>query len=199
VAPLTLLNNASIYNGAAGEIRVGTLAGIDIAHTSEGSWSVLRNDGLANWADGGTFRIAAGSVLELQGDNLFARSDQLSGSGSVVFSDIPTFQLLQLGADYLGTSFSFDAGPLIFRSATVANGQLLVDTDPARLRYTPNAGFVGLDTFSYTIYDSFGDIFATVNGTVEVVNTDPVAGDDSAETDEDTRGRDRGARQRQRR
>lgn len=51
--------------------------------------------------------------------------------------------------------------------------------------YTPDAGFVGTDSFTYTIDDGFGaSVTATV--TVDVTNQAPVAVDDVFATDQDT-------------
>jgi len=52
--------------------------------------------------------------------------------------------------------------------------------------YMPNADFNGVDTFTYTIGDgNGGSDTATVNLTINAMNDDPVAVDDSAITDED--------------
>ncbi len=52
--------------------------------------------------------------------------------------------------------------------------------------YTPNQDFNGVDSFTYTIGDgNGGSDVATVNVTINAVNDDPVAVDDSANTDED--------------
>jgi alkaline phosphatase len=56
------------------------------------------------------------------------------------------------------------------------------------VRYTPNAGFVGTDTFQYTVKDNEGATSneATVAVTVVAVNQPPTAVDDSAATDRNT-------------
>ncbi|MHA7246763.1 Ig-like domain-containing protein [Arthrobacter tecti] len=61
--------------------------------------------------------------------------------------------------------------------ATTPNGTITQQGD--ELIYTPAAGFQGTDTFTYTVSDGDG---GTTEGTVtiEVVNTTPVANDDSA-------------------
>ncbi len=70
-----------------------------------------------------------------------------------------------------------------------ANGSVVVNGD-GTVTYTPDAGFVGTDTFDYTIEDTFGAP-STATVTVNVTegagpNTFPVAGDDAAVTDEGT-------------
>ena len=55
--------------------------------------------------------------------------------------------------------------------------------------YTPNAAFLGIDTFQYTLTDSGGEASNTATVTVTVLataNTPPAAGDASLATDEDT-------------
>lgn len=53
--------------------------------------------------------------------------------------------------------------------------------------YTPDAGYSGSDSFSYTVSDGKGGSdTATVTITINPVNDVPVASDDSATTDEDT-------------
>jgi len=53
--------------------------------------------------------------------------------------------------------------------------------------YTPNAGFVGTDTFTYTINDGNGHpVTANVTVTVTAVNKDPIAVDDTASTPYET-------------
>ena len=66
-----------------------------------------------------------------------------------------------------------------------ANGSVANNGDS--VTYTPGLGFVGDDTFSYTVSDgNAGTDTATVSVTVTEFNNPPVANDDSATTDEDT-------------
>ena len=61
---------------------------------------------------------------------------------------------------------------------TATNGTTALETGQAR--YTPNPGFVGNDSFGYTITDSLGKTAsATVNVVVTNVNDPPVAMDDA--------------------
>ncbi len=68
------------------------------------------------------------------------------------------------------------------------SGGTVVDNGSGVLTYTPPAGFVGQDTFTYTVSDGHGgEATATVSVTVEAapvdpVNTDPVAVNDSEST-----------------
>jgi VCBS repeat-containing protein len=68
-----------------------------------------------------------------------------------------------------------------------SNGTVAFDGGGTTITYTPNANFNGTDTFTYTVSDgNGGEDTATVTVTVTAVNDAPVAGDDSATTDEDT-------------
>ncbi|MFG5777345.1 midcut-by-XrtH protein [Comamonas sp. J-3] len=65
-----------------------------------------------------------------------------------------------------------------------ANGSVVTDAVSGNPIYTPNSGFSGTDSFSYTITDGKGlTATASVNVTVNaapVVNTAPIANDDTA-------------------
>ncbi|MEZ5644406.1 MAG: Ig-like domain-containing protein [Burkholderiaceae bacterium] len=67
------------------------------------------------------------------------------------------------------------------------NGTVAIDPVSGNPVYTPNADFVGTDTFTYTISDGNGGTdTATVTVTINPVNDAPVAVDDAVSTDEDT-------------
>ncbi|MBY0286385.1 MAG: tandem-95 repeat protein, partial [Mycobacteriaceae bacterium] len=71
---------------------------------------------------------------------------------------------------------------------SVDNGTLTLNNDGS-FNYTTNANFNGTDTFTYTVTDNQGGVSttpATVTITVGPVNDVPVAGNDSATTNEDT-------------
>ncbi|MFT6756806.1 MAG: Ca2+-binding RTX toxin-like protein, partial [Chitinophagales bacterium] len=62
---------------------------------------------------------------------------------------------------------------------TLANGTLMIAADGSYM-YTPNADYVGLETFTYTLVDSDGNTdTATVTITIDNVNVAPVAFDDA--------------------
>lgn len=66
-----------------------------------------------------------------------------------------------------------------------ANGMLSLNSNGS-FTYTPNAGFSGSDSFKYSVSDGASSSTGTVSITVNRVNDDPVARDDSLATDEDT-------------
>ncbi|MBN2533878.1 MAG: tandem-95 repeat protein, partial [Spirochaetales bacterium] len=66
-----------------------------------------------------------------------------------------------------------------------SNGTAVINGE--QITYTPDTGFNGTDTFSYTVSDgNGGSDTANINVTVYGINDDPVAENDSAITDEDT-------------
>jgi VCBS repeat-containing protein len=68
-----------------------------------------------------------------------------------------------------------------------ANGTVSINSETGVITYTPNTGFSGIDTFTYTVADNEGLVSepATVTVTVISVNAQPVAVDDAVTTDED--------------
>lgn len=69
---------------------------------------------------------------------------------------------------------------------TPSNGSAVVNLD-GTITYTPGLNFHGVDTFTYTVSDTNNQTHTgTVTVTVDPLNDQPVAEDDSASTDEDT-------------
>ncbi len=86
----------------------------------------------------------------------------------------------------LGNDVDPDGDPLAVTTATALNGTVTIGAGGV-LSYTPNANFNGTDTITYVISDGNGGTStATVVVTVNPVNDNPVAVDDSATTNEDT-------------
>ncbi|MGH9777419.1 MAG: Ig-like domain-containing protein, partial [Candidatus Acidiferrales bacterium] len=66
-----------------------------------------------------------------------------------------------------------DGGPLSVTMVTApANGMALINMDNT-VTYTPNADFNGMDSFTYTLSDTFTTDTATVNVTINAVNDAP--------------------------
>ena len=75
----------------------------------------------------------------------------------------------------------------IIQISEPANGTAVITNSGTTVTYTPNLNYNGPDSFTYTISDGKGGTdAATVSVTVNPVNDPPVAGNDSATTDEDT-------------
>ncbi|MFZ0324951.1 MAG: Ig-like domain-containing protein, partial [Actinomycetes bacterium] len=89
--------------------------------------------------------------------------------------------------DVLTNDVDPEGQPLAVTSATNGgNGSTTVNAD-GTITYSPDAGWFGVDTFTYTISDgNGGSATATVTITVNSVNDSPVAKDNSVVTDEDT-------------
>jgi Bacterial Ig domain len=87
--------------------------------------------------------------------------------------------------DVLANDSDADGDSLTVTNLTAgAHGTTHLNAD-GTVTYTPNAGFLGFDTFTYTANDGTADSnVATV--TVEVRNTPPVAADDAASTFKNT-------------
>ena len=93
--------------------------------------------------------------------------------------------------DVLGNDEDADGESLAITAVTQgANGAVAITDSGATVTYTPDAGFTGLDEFTYTVSDGTDEATATVMVTVTEapapppVNAEPVATDDEAETDE---------------
>jgi len=79
-----------------------------------------------------------------------------------------------------------DGDTLSVTAASAGNGTVTINAD-CSLAYTPNENFNGADTVTYTVSDGQGGTdTATVTVTVTPVNDAPVAGPDTATTNEDT-------------
>ena len=86
--------------------------------------------------------------------------------------------------DVLANDSDADGDMLTVDSVSTAdNGRVVVDVD-STVTYTPDAGFVGTDSFTYSNADGFGG-FATATVTVDVTNQEPVAVDDVYGTQQD--------------
>ena len=80
------------------------------------------------------------------------------------------------GDEVLSISLTGATGPL-HGSVEVVDGEIV---------YTPNANYNGEDTFEYYVTDGEAQDLGEVTVTIAQVNDDPVAGEDTATTNEDT-------------
>ena len=98
-------------------------------------------------------------------------------------------QAIQLSI--LSNDYDVD-GVLVLGSVNVlspaVNGSLSVNVATGTVTYTPDAGYNGLDSFSYTVSDDLGAVSNTGWVYIEVtdINDGPVAVNDAAVLDEDT-------------
>jgi large repetitive protein len=102
---------------------------------------------------------------------------QLSDSGGATVGRAPV--TIHVLAGYSG------ATPLKPSTVTVVaapdHGVTQVNRSTGAITYTAAAGFVGTDTFEYTVRDKSGTLLPAVS--VSVVVRDPIAGDDWSDTD----------------
>ena len=101
-----------------------------------------------------------------------------------VDNNTSTLHDTEVSVDVLANDSDADGDTLTVDSvSTPANGTVVVNVDNT-VTYTPDAGFVGTDSFTYSNADGFGG-FATATVTVDVTNQAPVAVDDVYGTQQD--------------
>jgi alkaline phosphatase len=132
--------------------------------------------------DSFTFKVNDGTVdsdiatvsITIAANNIPLADDQAVAAGE----DVPLAITL--------TGSDADSDPLTFSVVTSPTNGTLSGTAP-NLTYTPNSNFNGSDSFTYRANDGTVDSPpATVTITVNAVNDDPVANNDTATTNEDT-------------
>lgn len=80
-----------------------------------------------------------------------------------------------------------DSSPTVVHVGTAAHGNVSIGANGTNLLYTPTPGYVGTDSFTYTIDDGNGGIAqATVTVNVNDVNDPPTVADDSFTAVEDS-------------
>ncbi len=85
--------------------------------------------------------------------------------------------------DLLTNDTDGDSDPLTITGVTAPNNGAVVLLVSGNVRYTPNPGFSGNDTFNYTVSDGTVEATSTVTVTITAVNDIPIAANDSAVTD----------------
>ena len=137
------------------------------------SFTYTINDG-----NGGTDTATVNVTVNAVNDAPVAQDDAFTGDEDA-----------QIIGNVLTNDTDPDSDSLSAVPATIATAQggtvdLLAD---GSFTYTPAANFNGTDSFDYTVEDGYGGSdTGTVSLTVNAVNDDPVASDDSISTNEDT-------------
>jgi gliding motility-associated-like protein len=85
--------------------------------------------------------------------------------------------------DVQGNDSDPESGPLTTTSATAGNGTVVINGN-GTITYTPNAGFCGTDTITYTVCDDAGFCDSAI--VLVQVLCPPLAVDDAVSTNEDT-------------
>ena len=167
---------SSVTSGPGGSVVLNTDGSVtfipDANFTGTAVFSYTVFDGNGGSASG-TAEISVGAV----NDGPTAMNDT-----ATAIEDTPLTNI-----DVLGNDIDADGDTLSIQGTpTATNGTVTVNPD-GTLNYTPNTNFNGTDTITYTVSDGNGGTdTATVTVTVDAVNDDPVANDDSANTSEDT-------------
>ncbi len=124
------------------------------------------------------YRYQESTVTETEGEIEFANeAPQAADDQFTVDADSVdnAFDVLANDSDADGDVLS------IVEVSEPSNGQVSISGD--QVLYTPEAGYTGSDSFSYTVEDGFGgEASANVSVTVQETNQPPVAGDLSAAT-----------------
>lgn len=131
-----------------------------------------------------TVRNAAGAAASARVDiTVTSVNDAPVAAGDTASIDEGTATVI----DVVANDRDVDEDPLTVISVSAPGHGRAAVASPHEVRYTPSAGFHGVDSFTYTVADPSG---ATATATVTIgianVNDAPLAVDDAAATDEDT-------------
>ncbi|WP_026286913.1 beta strand repeat-containing protein [Gilvimarinus chinensis] len=115
-----------------------------------------------------------------------ANSAPVAGNDTSSTNEDTAVDIAVLGNDTDSDS-SLNAASVMIGGAP-SNGSTSINTGTGVITYTPNANFEGIDSFTYTVEDVWGQPSnsATVTITVNPVNDAPVANNDAVATNEDT-------------
>jgi len=132
------------------------------------------------WSGPGISKQVIPSANLLHVDNSTTWAPTANDDSSTAAVDTPV-TLDVLANDSIGSG----SGPLqIVGMTTPAHGSAITNLD-SQIVYTPNSGYIGSDSFDYTITDGLSNATATVSLTV-VAAIPPTAGNDAASTSQDT-------------
>ncbi len=166
--PLTV---ASVSSPAAG---TATTDGTTVTYTPPANWS--GSDTFDYTVDDGSGGTATAGVT-------VTVTPAATNQDPVAVDDTATtVEGVPAVIDVLANDSDPDGDPLTISKATPSSGLVLVNGD-GTLTYTPQASFTGTDWVDYTIADGNGGRDAArVTVTVDPLNLDPVAVDDTATT-----------------
>ena len=183
-----------IYVSGPGAIIPGTVLGSDLTDVN-GVYLITPTMAIPNGVQ--TVRVRAtdeaGNVVE-SGTFTFTidtiNDAPTAGADSATTAEDTAVTINVLDNDTGGPPSENQDVEITAASDPVGGSVVINDNPPGTddtITYTPDANFFGTDTFTYTITDDGGNTAtATVTVTVTPVNDPPVAGDDSASTNEDT-------------
>ncbi|MAE89080.1 MAG: type I secretion protein [Pelagibaca sp.] len=114
----------------------------------------------------------------------FSTTDGIDGLPVAEDDTATTDEDVAVVVDVLSNDSDPDGDTLTVTEATASNGTVTINDD-GTLTYTPDADYNGSDEISYTISDPDGNTdSALVDVTVNPVNDDPVANDDTVGTEQ---------------
>ena len=170
---------------------ISTTANGTVTISSDGSFEYTPNSGFTG-IDSFTYTISDGQGGTDTATVTVEVNPPANNNPTAAVGNGTTVEDTPIDFDVLGSSADPDGDPLTIDSVTdPSNGTVTVDdngtpnnTSDDFLTYTPNSGFTGIDSFTYTIVDGQGgNDTATV--TVDVVEPSQVVGD-NANTTPDT-------------
>jgi hypothetical protein len=139
-----------------------------------------------NGNDSFTYTITDGNGGSAQG-TVSVTVDPVNDAPVAVDDSATTDEDTPVNIDATGNDSDVDGDTLTVTANTDPSNGAVVDNGDGTFTYTPAADFNGNDSFTYTINDgNGGTVTATVSITVNAVNDDPVAVDDSSSTAQDT-------------
>ncbi len=166
---LTVVSVTQGSNGLVTDNGDGT-----VTYTPDSDWNGVDSftytitDGLATDTATVIVTVAAVNDFPVAVDD----SDSISEDGSST-------------VDVLANDSDVDGDVLFVVSVVQPAGGTVIDNGDGTVTYTPDADWIGVDSFSYIVSDGALTDTATVTVTVTAVNDAPVAGDDSDSIAED--------------
>ena len=137
-----------------------------------------------NGADSFTYTVSDGVLTDTATVNVTVNS--VNDVPVAVDDGASTTENNIISINVLGNNTDVDGDALSVTGVDdPANGAAVINND-GTIAYTPDAGFSGTDTFSYTVSDGTENRTASVTVSVDAVNDAPVAVNDAVITDEDS-------------
>ncbi len=166
-------------------VTSGTKGTAVLTNTDKGYFNYIPNPG-ANGVDSFTFRAFDGTNYSDVGTisvTIIPVNDVPVANDDTELSTNEDVQLTITATDILANDVDSDNDPLSIISFTQPANGTLADNSNGTYTYVPNDNYHGSDSFKYTITDSNGGFStATVSITINAVNDNPVAIDDTGFT-----------------
>lgn len=183
-AATTNQNPVTIDILANDSFRTGSALTIALASTPSNGTAVIDSDNIVYTPNVGFFGTDVFNY-SVTDDNNTTKSATVSVTVTefVAQNDFAsTVNQKEVAIDILANdTFSSSINPAVAITSSSSNGTVTVDVD--KVKYTPNAGFVGTDTFGYSITDENDTV---VTASVNVSVTAFSAQDDNATTENDS-------------